>query len=555
MPDGGRPPPTAVFYVAGESGNDAADGKTPLTAMRTIGNALGQGIDGAEIRVCRGIYQERNLVVNRNTVLRGGYNCATWARGPGFGTKGGFSDPNNDTILEADPANAISSTLQIDGKAVTDALIEGFTVNGAAPSALEGSALRVASMASASIEDCVVRGGSGRRSEPGPATVGIIVAAGTKVAIRRSRIDGGAGESSDANVGSTGVLLSGEGVLEDSKVSAGSGTGGSGNQGVLVSSASGPVQIARNEIVMSAAEVNAPTTQLASAGIWVTGSNASPVAVLNNRVYGTSQACTGRCVTYGIYVRDADSARIEGNWVYTGKITGMDDLPRNTCALALAGVVAGRVRNNVLAAERTSTESGAPFGLQTLGSGGDILHNTVLVLTGGKNTSGNLGLYILGSRGQRIQNNAFYVLGTGTPLAVSGCALNGIAATPLSAFSNNAVAAEGPTRALWWADTSGVCTVSSAGTVSDTALAGHYGANPTGNVDVPVTTLAPSAEAALAAAVTQRTLRVAADPSMVCPIARKGADIRTDVANDILGKLRGPSPTIGALESDVPICP
>jgi hypothetical protein len=555
-PDGGRPPPSAIFYVAGESGSDAAGGKTPQTPMRTIGNALGQGIDGAEIRICRGIYKERNLALKRNTVLRGGYNCTTWQRGTGFGMNGGFADTNNDTILEADPANEIPSALRIESDAVRDALIEGFTVNGAAPTATsEGTGIRVSDKANVAIEDCVVRGGAGTRSTPGKATVGIHVAGTAKGSIRRSRIEGGAGMSTDASVGSTGVLFTGEGSLEDSGVSGGAGRGGSGNHGVLVAAITGPVRILRNEVVISAGVSAMSAKSSGSSGVVVVDTNGHPVELAGNRVYGERQICELGCTAYGVIVSGAADARIEGNWVYSGTLA--TPVLSSTIGIAIDKTANAQVRNNVVVAQRPDAETASEYGIFASASGGDILHNTVINLTGGKNTGGNLALYIFSSRGQRVQNNAFYIFGAGAPIAFDRCPRAGLDSQQLTAFSNNAVAVlSGTPSAVWWeASASGECAVASSPTTSDAILTGHFAAAPTGNVEVTVATLEPGAEAGIPAATISTALRIAADPSRACAIAKKGADLRADVATDILGKMRSATPTIGALESDVANCP
>jgi hypothetical protein len=557
--DSGRPPPAAIFYVAGDNGNDTADGKSPQTAMKTIGNALGQNIVGAEVRVCRGSYQERNLIIRRNTVVRGGYNCTTWQRGTGFGKAGGFQDSNNDTTLEASAANAMPAAVRVEGAEVTDALLEGFTVVGGAPSALqEGSAIRVAGKATLAVEDCVVRGGAGMRSgSDGAATVGIL-ASDAKLFVRRSNITGGAGVATTTSIGSTGILMSGaEGVVEDSEIASGTGTSaqGAGGRALDIYTLSGPLRLEKNIIVLSQASHAVSTSVGGTSGILVTSATSHKLEILNNRVQGTSQRCAGAsgtsCVIYGIYVDSVVGARIAGNWVAPGTVTDASNG-------ASYGIIAQRldavqILNNVVLTERPVAPIGNSIAVMAYDAGGLVAHNTVIVLSNPTVTGSTIALYAQSPRDLRMENNALTMVGYGSTVANYGCDSENpkLRPKPLTQFSHNAVFGS-PYRVTSWAGTAVTCMQTTSASIA--MLPPEFGTNTTGNIDLATIAHVPSDATALDA-VRQGTLRLTTDPKLACTLAKKGSDLRAVVDKDIFGTVRSATPTIGAIESNVGTCP
>ncbi len=136
-PDAGPSPSAKILFVDARQGNPESDrdrdGKTPETAFASIKNAIGRlatdpGLAEYEIHVCAGDYQESGLEITSDVVLRGGYDCTTWARPVDFGYP--IFGLNSVTKLMA-PAE-LRPTLTVRGTKVTAAtVIEGFTVLGA----------------------------------------------------------------------------------------------------------------------------------------------------------------------------------------------------------------------------------------------------------------------------------------------------------------------------------------------------------------------------------------------------------------------------------------
>jgi Protein of unknown function (DUF1565) len=137
--DGGVTPddanvPAKVIYVSadGLAGNDGLSRDKPIkTITGAIAYAASGKLVGHEIHVCQGTYRENELTLSYPVALRGGYNCASWARGDSFGFAGKFADSNK-TIVESEARGVGNTTLTVtlrDATVVIDGLVLRGPVN------------------------------------------------------------------------------------------------------------------------------------------------------------------------------------------------------------------------------------------------------------------------------------------------------------------------------------------------------------------------------------------------------------------------------------------
>jgi hypothetical protein len=222
------PPPKKILYVApSPSGLPTNDGLSTARPIDTLGGAIAyassKGLQGYEIHICRGTYAEAGLVLRYGVSIRGGYNCATWERAPGFGYAGDFKDDNTTTIGVVDTASEFALSVADLQETI---LIDGLTL--IAPKALTSAnrqALRVSNSA-IRVEDNIVRGGDGASMSTEVASMAMLLEGGAPK-IRRNRLHGGSGETSVGAYGSVAVRVAkgSAAVVEQNDIDAGSGRG------------------------------------------------------------------------------------------------------------------------------------------------------------------------------------------------------------------------------------------------------------------------------------------------------------------------------------------
>ncbi len=233
----------ATIYVS-PAGDDANEGCAPAAPKRSLaaalaGAAAAPGGARREVRACRGRYDEAGLTVEAPVALRGGYDCAGFRRGAGFGLVGNFLSKDETTIASADAGSA-APALTLRGAAVRPETVEveGFRVVG--PDAGEGPsvAVLVTEGAAPTLRDNLIEGGAGVDAAFGSA--GLWVSGGAAPEVESNRIDGGRGAcAGPGGTGSAGVVLAreaGAAALRRNDVSGGEGRcdAGAGSVGVAV---------------------------------------------------------------------------------------------------------------------------------------------------------------------------------------------------------------------------------------------------------------------------------------------------------------------------------
>ncbi len=341
------PPPCKdpVMYVAAAKGDDTNDGCTPDKPKKTIRAAVQKvtrsragatpadaGPDAAvagryEIKVCAGTYKEAQLVIEHPMSLRGGYDCSSFQRDPGFGYAKGFSK-TNETIVENGAYSAeYNSPLNFvirrqDTKIERDSIVDGFTFDaGAGNSGTVG--ITITDGASPTIQDNIIKGGSGLCSN-GFGSMGIWLIAGSPL-IRNNDINGGSGKCLDpalpapgngAGTGSYGMLLQGDGavVVEENKISAGSGV--AADAAIAVGIASAGERAIRNNYITWDAPRSEASGYNAAIGIAAVGE--TRLTITGNTIRGGKATCFESCLNWGILAAETASIRIEANRIYGG---------------------------------------------------------------------------------------------------------------------------------------------------------------------------------------------------------------------------------------------
>jgi hypothetical protein len=545
---GDRPAPTTVFYVSVEGGSDANDGRTPSKPMKTLGNALGQNIAGAELRVCRGTYEEPNLVLRTSTAVRGGYNCATWERGPGFGKKGGFTDTNNDTVLRGSVNSDVAATVRVEGQGASDVLLEGLTILAPPKPSIETNAVLLGDGAVLSLEDTRIKG------VPSGATAttrGVFAVGMSTLKIKRSEIDGGGGVS-QTQVGSFGVQVFDTALtVEDSTVSSGNGTGPFAAFAVHIVKARGTVRLTNNTLILGNS-LRISTTQ-GTAAVALSTDIADSLQVEGNLIRGTTSRCENqRCGTLGISFNRVNRATLSGNWIAPGLVQSSN----STTAVVGMGIYrSGEVRsfNNVIVMERPPADGNDAQGLQYYDTGGLIAHNTVVVLSSDLGGGSSIAGYAQNPKpGLRIANNLFATFGMGAVAAVFACTSTepGVTNSEPLTFQNNALVGGRPNTVTSWSQTTGTCT--QWGDLGNFGSFNGFGPSTTGNSKLAAVPLEGAASDWLTQTKT-KTLKLGTGTA-ACVVAKKGLAL-PEVATDISGKPRSSTaPTLGALESDA-MCP
>lgn len=383
--DGSRPLTCSIVHVSVSKGDDANDGCSREKPLKTLARALADAPDGARVYVCAGVYREPQLTLQRRLSLFGGFNCATWEHGQGYGHAGGFKDVNL-TRIENGAYASTPVTFAVRGAAVTsESIIEGFTFAASEQGALGGVGLSIADKAAPLVRDVEIVGGA-TTSGTGAGSVGLFVTGDAAPEVKDSKISGGTGTSS-VTVGSVGVRITNASMyLHDNVVDGGAGTGAHGASGIIIDSAATgrTTRIARNTITWGSATA----------------------IVANNRVAA------------GIHAISDDAVSIEQNLVRSA-VSG-------TCAMnncVTAGIVlAGKNKvvsnNRIQPSDMRSAGGGlASYGVSIGQAEGAVVTGNVIHLSGRTNSNTYLeGVFVSATKGATIAGNTIVVgLGSTNP--------------------------------------------------------------------------------------------------------------------------------------------
>jgi hypothetical protein len=389
--DGGVPPadapheapPGSIVYVSATSGNDANDGTDQTKPKKTIAAALtrAQSITSSpEVHVCKGVYDETGLSLTSTISLLGSYDCSTWQRTSTYGFPK-FDKVDLTTIQNADPTTQ-APTLFINGAVAQSALVDGFTITGAATVATATGGVAVAGSASPVLQNDVITGGSGVGPAGKPGSIGVAVIGGSPE-IRLSVVSGGTGKGS---VGSTGIALDTTGTpyVHDLVVS-----GGSGAASNLV-------------------------TDTASVGILVANSMSQANAIKNVVVYGSDDGATGG-TTAGISIGGTGLA-VE---VISSEIRGGDGAGGGTSSVGIyvtdPGGTVHVLQDRIFGGVRSV--SGQSFGVFVTGVGVVSVENSEI--HAGTSTAASVGVSIAGATSAAIVDDTIYTgAGGGSAIAI-----------------------------------------------------------------------------------------------------------------------------------------
>jgi hypothetical protein len=341
--------PGPALYVSGASGNDANSGRTQELALKTLGGALAlidsAKLQGVELKVCRGVYEETDARIRTGLVIRGGYNCSNWQRGDSFGKKGNWTDSNATRIVrKADSTLPAALTIRLQASETVE--LEGIEVMGAA-TAPSGSAIDheagtlklrdvLASGADAQVgstrgllvvnatvdfERSEFRGGAGQgteNGETGSVAIRWIKSKGT-VANSTLRAGNGVGILASAGVQATGdgggALRIQDSLIEGDGAQSTPGSDGNGYpfQGLNVSIGKSALELKRNVVRGGQFTSSGPNAVLIPINV-----NAGDILFDSNRSHSgnTSGATNGYC--YGMHLQGSGQVVLDNNAVQSG---------------------------------------------------------------------------------------------------------------------------------------------------------------------------------------------------------------------------------------------
>jgi hypothetical protein len=348
----GAPPPSdapheaapgSVVYVS-PNGDDANDGTDQAKPKKTIASALSRAktiLAGPEVHVCKGTYSETSLSLTQTLSLRGSYDCTIWQQTATYGYPS--FDKVNLTVIENANPSLQAATLLISGTVTASALVDGFSIAGAANSAGTTYGVEVTGQASPVLKNDAIAGGAGTGASGKPGSVGV-------------SIEGGSPE------------------VWGCEVSGGSGTGSPGSLAIDVAPAATP-KVHDLLAIGGTGTAASAVSDKAAIGIRVQASmsQASANALANLVVWGSDQAATGGS-TDGIQVTGTNLAvDIESSAIVGG--FGMGGGSSSSVGVEVSDA-SGTVRllsDRIYAGSRGS--GGATYGVFAAGAGKLALHN------------------------------------------------------------------------------------------------------------------------------------------------------------------------------------
>lgn len=319
---------TCTLYVSPE-GDASNDGRSPESPLASIGSALDlahEGDGGETVCVCGRSYAEASLAIRKNTALRGGFDCARWAR-PGeveypqlAGTEVSITETGEPTLLIAGG--------QVDENTVVDGFRLSSTLSVAEASHV---ALVVDEAAAPRIENCFLDGSTAVADPPNP-SVGVLAKGGAHPRLEgvfvRSGMGTGRDDPSDFFPGSAALaVVHARASLVGSWLEAGSTDSESpaGSVAVYVSDATMTIE----DCHLHGGSGEAPSGNLPGSGGLVVreinlGDGPASVTIVDSVVHGgTGTADTSAVSTRGIGVTGPATLEVQRCAIFGGRSTGV----------------------------------------------------------------------------------------------------------------------------------------------------------------------------------------------------------------------------------------
>ncbi|WP_394847555.1 right-handed parallel beta-helix repeat-containing protein [Pendulispora brunnea] len=357
--------PERIFYVS-NAGNDLNYGCSQAaprqSIAKTIELARSLGVTTHEIRVCAGTYVEGGLSLDHPVSLRGGYDCATWARAEGQAT-----------VLEHDGGSG--ATLSIRGTSVGPSItVEGLTIRGGG-GAQGGGALLVSTGAAPVLVRNEITGGSAVAAGDLMASYGIYVQAGAAPEIADSTIGGGSG-TAQGSFGSVGIAVAsdaGQARIHGNRIDGGTGTT------TLGIAATGLLFSGKTAIAVKDNTIRAGTGRVLGASgtgsIGVLVNDAAAIELTDNVIDGGTSTCTGACPVRGVSVSGTRGVRLAGNRIYGGDATPTS---ATTWGVLLADSGDAVIENNMVHAGGRAGTTNTVYGVEVSQSSGVAIRGNTL---------------------------------------------------------------------------------------------------------------------------------------------------------------------------------
>jgi hypothetical protein len=360
--------PGGIVYVA-PTGADSNDGCTKTTPLATITRALAvvssQNAAGEEIHVCKGTFTEDDMVVDYPVSLRGGYDCATWARTASFGYP--QFDGINATVLATTAANPSGNTLAIAGNTIGAAVvIDGLTVEGPGTGGFTKlGAIIVSGNATPTLSNDDIEGAT----TSSVATVGLRLSIEGAPTVLMNRIGGGGGATGSfgVDVGQSSALY-----LHDNVISGG--TSPTFSWGVIAST---DVPLAGQPEYVLHNTINGGT------GTTVIGLDLTDlsISVVGNVITGGAASCAGGdCASTGVRL-DVDESvpfvvTVAQNRITSGTVAVPMGGTPSMIGLLAHGLARLDVQDNAIQAGSQGNTEGTGLALQSV-TAANVQGNTV----------------------------------------------------------------------------------------------------------------------------------------------------------------------------------
>ncbi len=336
-------------------GRDEADGRSPAAAVRSLRAALRlaetSAPSGAEIHVCKGRYGEPTVLsIDRKVTVRGGYDCATFARPSGYPNARATIDPSESVVFKSVDDGAVATLRFLEG--ASGALLEGLTVE-AGTFSHTTSAVFVGKGASVELLETRLVLGSGVGD--GVFGTGLDVSEGA-VTVRRCAFRGTRGRNPTGTGGNLAYLLNAASSrIEESTFEPGEVSGLNGVVHLTVASnanvaATQVVEVERNVFLGGSPELLGGTANTLLFAMNLTG----PVRanVRENQVRFATHSCPRGCINLGVAASSGAEVVLERNLIDLGEVTTSAGMVSSSRGIS-AGGGALRAENNVVLLQTT----------------------------------------------------------------------------------------------------------------------------------------------------------------------------------------------------------
>ncbi len=296
------------FFVSNDTGDDAADGRTPATATKTISAAIALAststpawiaVDGGNYPVTYGAAGNASHVILTDGIsLYGGYNTEFTERDIEIYTS---TITNNSTVFVGDRYSA-NTAIEMGNGVTANTIVDGFTVNAtAAPGLWFTSVILVRDGGSPTIQNNILNAGTGNYP------YGILSARNASPTIYKNKVYGGIASSNSYGVYS---FDNSNPTISHNKISGGTGV----NWSIAVYTDTASTALIHNN-VLSAGDASY------TSGIVI--SSSSPV-IQNNTINGGN----GTVAVNAVLIQSAGTGtplpapRIENNIIFTTFVSG-----------------------------------------------------------------------------------------------------------------------------------------------------------------------------------------------------------------------------------------